>query len=77
MLINVGALIGLLPLKGITLPFISYGGTSVLFVTIAIGICFQISRYTTYTEQSERDQVKGTDGYSHGSRKVAYRSSTS
>jgi cell division protein FtsW len=47
-LINIGAMIGLLPLKGITLPFISYGGTSVLFLTAAIGLVFQISRYTTY-----------------------------
>lgn len=47
-IINIGAMIGLLPLKGITLPFISYGGTSVLFVTAAVGIAFQVSRYTTY-----------------------------
>ncbi|MBC7581349.1 cell division protein FtsW [Aeromicrobium sp.] len=47
-LINIGAMIGLLPLKGITLPFISYGGTSVVFVAAAVGLVFQISRYTSY-----------------------------
>ena len=47
-LINIGAMIGLLPLKGITLPFISAGGTSVLFVSVAMGIVFQISHYTTF-----------------------------
>jgi len=46
--INIGAMIGLLPLKGITLPFISYGGTSVVFVLAAMGLVFQISRYTAY-----------------------------
>lgn len=47
-IINIGAMIGLLPLKGITLPFISYGGTSIVFVAAAIGIVFQVSRYTSY-----------------------------
>jgi len=47
-LINIGAMIGLLPLKGITLPFISYGGTSVVFVAAAVGLAFQASRYTNY-----------------------------
>jgi cell division protein FtsW len=47
-IINIGAMIGLLPLKGITLPFISYGGTSIIFVTGAIGLVYNISRYTTY-----------------------------
>ena len=46
-LINIGAMIGLLPLKGITLPFISYGGTSVVFFAAAMGLVYQISRYTT------------------------------
>lgn len=48
LIINVGAMIGLLPLKGITLPFISYGGTSVLFVGAALGLVFQISHYTSF-----------------------------
>lgn len=48
-MINIGAMIGLLPLKGITLPFISYGGTSVVFVAAAVGLVFQISQYTTYS----------------------------
>lgn len=51
--INIGAMLGLLPLKGITLPFISYGGTSVVFASAAVGIVFQISRYTNFTSQLE------------------------
>lgn len=51
-IINVGAMIGLLPLKGITLPFVSYGGTSVLFVGAALGLVFQISHYTTFSPRS-------------------------
>lgn len=48
MIINVGAMIGLLPLKGITLPLISQGGTSLIFLTAALGMVFNISRYTSY-----------------------------
>ncbi|HSX23844.1 MAG TPA: putative peptidoglycan glycosyltransferase FtsW, partial [Candidatus Saccharimonadales bacterium] len=58
-LINIGAMIGLLPLKGITLPFISYGGTSIIFVLAALGLVFQISRYTTFGVNTE------TEGKSH------------
>ncbi len=47
-LINIGAMIGLLPLKGITLPLISYGGSSVIMVLAALGLAFQISRYTAH-----------------------------
>lgn len=47
-IINIGAMIGLLPLKGITLPFISYGGTSLMFVGAAVGLVFATSRYTSF-----------------------------
>ncbi len=45
-LINVGAIIGLLPLTGIPLPFISYGSTSLIVLLAAIGILLNISRQT-------------------------------
>lgn len=48
-IINIGAMAGLLPLKGITLPLVSYGGTSIIFVMLAVGLAFNISRYTTFT----------------------------
>jgi cell division protein FtsW len=48
MIINIGAMLGLLPLKGITLPLISQGGTSLIFLTAALGLVFQVSRYTNY-----------------------------
>jgi hypothetical protein len=58
-------MLGLLPLKGITLPFISYGGTSVIFVMAAVGLVFNISRYTSYgvgsaTNTSGRRDQPGT-----------------
>lgn len=52
-IINIGAMIGLLPLKGITLPLISYGGTSIIFVMAAIGLVFNVSRYTSYAVNQE------------------------
>lgn len=39
---NVGMLIGIMPLTGITLPFISYGGTSLMINMICIGIVMSI-----------------------------------
>lgn len=63
-IINIGAMLGLLPLKGITLPFISSGGTSLIFICGALGIAFQISRYTTYgviTQDSVNEGNKDDD----------------
>jgi cell division protein FtsW len=58
-MVNIGAMLGVLPLKGITLPFISYGGTSILFVMAAQGLIFQISRYTLYSVPRQSDGVSG------------------
>lgn len=41
---NIGAITALLPLTGIPLPFISYGGTSLLFSLAAVGLLLNISR---------------------------------
>lgn len=40
---NIGMTFGLLPITGITLPFISYGGSSLLSYMVMIGIIFNIS----------------------------------
>ena len=42
---NVGMLIGIMPITGITLPFISYGGTSLLINMISIGFVLNIKIY--------------------------------
>lgn len=46
--LNVGAMIGVLPLTGITLPLLSFGGTSMVFIAAALGLAFQLSRYTVF-----------------------------
>jgi cell division protein FtsW len=40
--INMGVALGLLPTKGLTLPFLSYGGTSLLINMVSIGLLMNI-----------------------------------
>jgi len=44
--INIAAISGLIPLTGIPLPFISYGGTSIIFLLTSVGILLNISKQT-------------------------------
>jgi cell division protein FtsW len=72
-LINVGAMIGLLPLKGITLPFISYGGTSVVFAAAAVGLAFQASQYAAYsTPRILDDAANGRSFHDNTLRRASY-----
>ena len=43
--INVGAVIGVLPVTGIPLPFISFGGSSLVITMAAAGILVNIARH--------------------------------
>lgn len=45
-LINIGGVTRMMPLTGIPLPFVSYGGTALLAVFAATGVLLSISRYT-------------------------------
>ncbi len=44
-LLNLMVVVGLIPITGVTLPFISYGGSSLLITLIGMGIVLNVSRY--------------------------------
>ncbi|AKG36611.1 FtsW/RodA/SpoVE family cell cycle protein [Paenibacillus durus] len=54
---NIGAFIGLMPLTGITLPFISYGGTSLLINMASIGLVMSVK---LHGQEEEEDLPKAS-----------------
>lgn len=52
-ILNICVVTKLLPTTGITLPFISYGGTSILFLMAEIGLALGVSRKITFKNESE------------------------
>ncbi|MFH1426806.1 MAG: putative lipid II flippase FtsW [Candidatus Kerfeldbacteria bacterium] len=52
--VNIGAMLSLLPLTGITLPFISYGSSSLIMLLFAAGILVNISRGSSHTAQRQK-----------------------
>lgn len=57
-ILNVSAMIGILPLTGITLPLLSFGGTSMVFIAAALGLAFQLSRYTVFGSKLEGNEYE-------------------
>jgi cell division protein FtsW len=43
-IINIGSMLGIMPMTGVTLPFISYGGSSLMVLMAAVGIMLNISK---------------------------------
>ena len=58
-LFNISVVISILPAKGIPLPFISYGGSSIVVTLFAVGILLNISQYAGFTA-AEKAEVKET-----------------
>lgn len=52
--VNIAAMTGLMPLTGITLPLLSYGGTSMMFTSVALGVALQLSCYTNREPRTDR-----------------------
>lgn len=52
MIINVGVVTNVLPNTGVTLPFISYGGSSLLFLMVEMGLVLSVSRQMIPYEES-------------------------
>jgi cell division protein FtsW len=44
--INMGSVVGLLPVTGVTLPFVSFGGTSLVITMVGAGLLMSIARHT-------------------------------
>lgn len=61
-LINAGVTLGLLPTTGLPMPFVSYGGTSMIFSALAIGVLLNISTHTDlYPRLTKPDHVRSLD----------------
>jgi cell division protein FtsW len=49
-ILNVSVVVGALPNTGVTLPFISYGGTSILFIMAEMGLVLSVARHIKFQD---------------------------
>lgn len=53
-LVNAGVTLGILPTTGLPMPFVSYGGSSLLFTSFAVGVLLNISAQTDMHPRAEK-----------------------
>ena len=58
-LVNIGVNMGLFPTKGLTLPLVSYGGSSLLIVFVMLGVLLRIDAENTMAESSPAPRQGG------------------
>jgi cell division protein FtsW len=59
-LLNMGVVIGMLPNTGITLPFISYGGSSMIISLAAVGLIINVSHSAVYMRPSRKKAARAS-----------------
>lgn len=62
-MVNLGSISGVLPITGVTLPFISYGGSSLLISLISMGILNNIAMHVKKEEQQKLTDEKPRDTF--------------
>lgn len=67
-LVNLGAITGLLPVTGVTLPFISYGGSSLVLSMFAMGVLVNISMFVNLKREQSPEERKDPPESSYRSR---------
>ena len=60
--VNIMAMTSLVPVTGITLPLLSYGGTSMIFIAFALGLVLQLSCYTSREVNTKNENISSRRG---------------
>ncbi|HEY7347432.1 MAG TPA: putative lipid II flippase FtsW [Ktedonobacterales bacterium] len=60
-ILNIGSVVALIPFTGVPLPFISFGGSSLVTTMAAVGILLNISRYSAHSSRSGTQNDAGID----------------
>lgn len=56
--VNASVALGILPTTGLPMPFISYGGTSLMFSAFSIGVLLNISAYTDLHPRNSKSEIR-------------------
>ncbi|MBB6283976.1 putative lipid II flippase FtsW [Geobacillus subterraneus] len=59
--INVGGVTGLIPITGVPLPLVSYGGTSLVLMMASLGLLVNISMFTKYEQRYKKGEKMAAD----------------
>ena len=57
-MMNIGVTTAVLPNTGLPLPFISYGGTNLIFTLISVGLLISVHRHSVFLERNDLPVIK-------------------